>query len=122
MGPWSLDHPRCASWVHVLLLALAAGLLYRTFRSAFGGPAASAIASFPVLAESTRTLVCWPSHFVDLGAYLFLALALHERSRDRPWTAWPALLAALLCKELALVGAVLLPFLPGASGRRPRAF
>ena len=122
MGPWILDHPRWVSWAHILLMALAALLLYRTFRRAFGGPAAFAIASFPALAESTRTLICWPSHFVDLGAYLFLALALHERSRDRPWTAWPPLLAALLCKELALVGAVLLPFLPGAEAKRPRAF
>jgi hypothetical protein len=122
LGPWILDHPRWVSWVHVLLMALAAFLLYRTFRGSFGGPAAFAIASFPALAESTRTLVCWPSHFVDLGAYLFLALALHERSRDRPWTAWPALLAALLCKELALVGAVLLPFFPGSRAKRPRAF
>ncbi|MEO5616288.1 MAG: hypothetical protein ABIS67_00810, partial [Candidatus Eisenbacteria bacterium] len=119
LGELILEHPARVAALHLVLLAMAALLLYRIFRRAWPGPVAMAAASFPLLAESTRTLVCWPSHFVDLGAYLFLCVALHEAAQRRPWSAAPAMLAALLCKELAIVGVLLLPFLPGAfSGDR----
>lgn len=123
-GSLVLSHPAWVGAIHAAMLALAAVLLYRTFRLYWDGPSAAAAASFPILAESTRTLIGWPSHFVDLGAFLFLALALHERVRGRPWSAWLALLAALLSKELALVGALLLPFVPAGAvnQRRSRAF
>jgi tetratricopeptide (TPR) repeat protein len=121
LGPLILGRPGAVAAIHAALLALGAVLLYRALRPAWPGPWAAAAASFPLLAESTRTLVCWPSHFVDLGAFLFLALALHEASRRRLWSALTALLAALLCKELALVGALLLPFMPGVTAPgRPR--
>jgi tetratricopeptide (TPR) repeat protein len=65
-----------------------------------------------LLAESSRSLIAWPSQFSDLGVYLFSILALHEAARRRLWTASLALLVALLCKETAVVTAALLPFMP----------
>jgi tetratricopeptide (TPR) repeat protein len=117
LGPLILSHPLAVPVIHGALLALAALLLYRALRSVWPAPLACAAALFPLLAESTRTLVSWPSHFVDLGLFLFSALALHEASRRRLATALAALLAALLCKELAVVTAVLLPWMPAAQRR-----
>lgn len=120
-GALILSSPEAIAAVHVALLALSALLLYRALRATWPGPLAASAAAFPLMAESTRTLIMWPSHFVDLGAFLFLAMAYHELTRRRPWTASAALMTALLCKELALVGALLLPFAPGVGvGRRDR--
>jgi hypothetical protein len=118
VGPLILQNPEAIAALHALALALAAGLLYRALRRTWSAPLAAAAASFPLMAESTRTLILWPSHFVDLGGFLFLALAVHEAASRRPWTASLSLLAALLCKELALVGALLLPFGPWVGGAR----
>ena len=115
-----LDHPGWIAALHVTLLALASLLLYRAFRGACSGFAAFVIATFPLFSESTRTLLSWPSHFVDLGVWLFTAIALHETAARRLWSALLALLAALLCKEVALVAAVLLPWLPGIGPRDRR--
>ena len=120
-GELILNSPRMIAAIHLVLLGVAVVLLYRVFREWWPGPVAAAAASFPLLAESTRTLVCWPSHFVDLGAFLFSALALHEAAFRRLPTALLALVAALLCKEVALLTALLLPFMPGvADDRRGR--
>ncbi len=118
LAPLILSHPGAVAAIHALLLAGAGLLLYRALRPAWAAPLACAAAVFPLLAESTRTLLAWPSHFVELGVFLFSALALHEASRRRLATALTALLAALLCKELAVVTAALLPWVPAAE-RRP---
>jgi hypothetical protein len=120
VGPLLLRSPGLVAVLHVVLLGLAALLLYRALRPAWPGHLAAAAASFPVLAESTRTLISWPSHFVDLGLFLFSALALHEAARRRLPTALASLLAALLCKEVAIVTGLLLPWLPGPRTRRQR--
>jgi hypothetical protein len=119
LGPLMTTHPRWVAAIHVVLLAVGSLLLYRAIRPAWPGPAVAAAASFPLLAESTRTLVAWPSHFVDLGVFLFSALALHEAAHRRMWSAIPALIAALLCKEVAVVTAALLPFMPRPAGAGP---
>ena len=119
-GGLMLSHPGWVAGVHALCLAAGAMLLYRVFREVLPGPAAAIVATFPLMAESTRTLIGWPTQFVDVGLFLFSALALHEASRRRPVTAIVALLAALLCKELAVVTAALLPFVPGPLERRDR--
>jgi len=111
-GRLMLRAPFLLGLVHAALLALAVALLYRTFRTRLSGPLAAAAASFPVLAESTRVLLAWPSQFGDLGALLFSAAALHEATRRRLPTALLALAAALLCKEVAVVTALLLPLAP----------
>jgi len=117
-GPLMLTHPRELAAVHALLMALASVLVYLALRRSWSGPAAAIAASFPLFAESTRTLLSWPSHFVDLGLWLFTALALFEASRGRLWTTLAALALALGCKELAVVAAFMVPWMPG---NRPRA-
>ena len=122
-GPLMLAHPRWVAGLHAALLALAVLLLYRALRRRWSGPAAAAAASFPVIAESSRTLLLWPTAFQDLGALLAACLALHEASRRRLPTAVAALLAALLCKEIAVVAALLLPLGPwGLDARARRRF
>ena len=107
-----LANPGAIAALHVALLALAAWLLYRAFRPAWPGPAAAAMAAFPLWMESSRMLVAWPSHFMDLGALLFAALAIHEASRHRLPTAVAAMLSSLLCKEVGVATAMLLPWVP----------
>ncbi len=112
LGPLMLWHPRAIAAIHVLLLGLATLLVYRTLRRAWPGHAAAAAAAFPLLADSTRALITWPGHSADVGLCLFSALAIHEAARCRMPTALAALLAGLLCKEAAVVTALLLPWVP----------
>lgn len=113
LGPIMLAHPRWIAGLHVLLLGLTVLLLYRAFRRSWSGPASAVAASFPILVESTRMLVAWPSHFQDLGALMFTALAIHERAHQRLATTLVAVLAALLCKEVPVIAVLLLPWWPG---------
>lgn len=112
-GRVMLASPAVVAGIHAAALALAALLLCRAFRVARPGPWAFAVATAPLLAESARFLIVWPSTFVDVGMWLFVAAFVHEVSRRRLPTALMALAAALLCKEVALVAAVLVPWLPG---------
>jgi hypothetical protein len=118
LAPLLLATPWVVALLHAAVLGLASLLLHRTWRSAWPGPWAAAAASFPLLAESSRSLLLWPSAFQDLGALAFSAVALHEASRRRLRTALPALAAALLCKEIAVVTALLLPWVPGSALER----
>ena len=120
LGRLVVSHPLVVAMLHVVLLVAGSLLLYRVFRLGFEGPVAAMAAAFPLMAESTRTIVGWPTQFVDLGMFLFSALALHEMSRRRLPSAIAALLAALLCKEVSIVTAMMLPFLPVAMPRRER--
>jgi hypothetical protein len=120
LAPVMLAHPGIVASLHAVLLALAALLLYRALRPRFGGPAAALAASFPLLMESTRMLISWPSNFQDLGALLFAVLAIHETVRGRLATTLASVLASLLCKELMAPAALLLPWLPGDRGRGGR--
>ncbi len=108
-----LHAPAIVAFGHALLLAMTAFLFYRAFRPRMSGLAAFSIASFPLLMESSRMLVVWPSNFQDLGALFFVALAFHELSRQRIVTFLAASLAAALCKEVGAVGAVLALACPG---------
>jgi hypothetical protein len=120
LGPLMLAHPRWLATLHGVLLALAAVLVYRALCPRWPAWAAAAAASFPLIAEASRTLLLWPSAFQDLGALLFSALALHEASRRRLQSALAALGAGLLCKEIAVVTALLLPFMPDLGSVRER--
>src|SRR5258706_1713724 len=121
-GGLILNHPGMLATLHVLMLALSSLLLYRSFRQAWPGPAAMVVASFPLLSESTRTVISWPSHFVELGVWMFTAIAIHETVARRLWSTLAAVLAALLCKEVAVVSTVLLPWMPrlGPRGLKSR--
>jgi tetratricopeptide (TPR) repeat protein len=122
LGRLMLTAPGAVAGLHVLLLALATLLLYRAVRRSFPGSLAAAVALFPLWADSTRTHVAWPSEFVDLGLFFFSVAALHEATRRRLPTALVALAAALACKEMAVITAAALPFVPGLAspGERPR--
>jgi hypothetical protein len=111
-GRLMLWEPRLMAAVHAALMAVAVWLVYRALRPTLSGPVSAVAASFPVLAESTRTVLSWPSQFVDLGLWLFTAWALYETTRGRLWRAMVALALALGSKELAVVAAALLPWLP----------
>ncbi|MEO5617726.1 MAG: hypothetical protein ABIS67_08140, partial [Candidatus Eisenbacteria bacterium] len=113
LGTLILEHPRVVAAIHAVLLAASAVLIYRALRPRWSGPQAAVAASFPFLSESVRTVISWPSHGVELGSLLFAAAALHEASRRRLATCLVALVLALLCKELAVVAALLIPLLPG---------
>ncbi|MGH7740814.1 MAG: hypothetical protein ACRENS_02195 [Candidatus Eiseniibacteriota bacterium] len=120
LGRVMLTEPRIVATLHALLMALAVWLVYRGLRANLSAPVAAVAASFPALAESTRTVLSWPSQFVDLGLWVFTAWALYETSRGRLWRALVALALALGSKELAIVGAALLPWMPGERGLRER--
>jgi len=120
LAPLMLPQPGFIAALHVALLALVALLLYRALRASLGGPLAALAASFPLLMESTRMLIAWPSNFQDLGAMLFAVLAIHEAAAARLPTTLVALVASLLCKEQAAPAALLLPWLPAGAERRPR--
>jgi tetratricopeptide (TPR) repeat protein len=113
LGTLILEHPRLVAALHAVLLAVSAMLIHRALRPQWSGPQAAVAASFPFLTESVRTVIAWPSHGVELGSLLFAALALHEAARRRLATCLVALLLGLLCKELVVVAALLIPLLPG---------
>ncbi len=118
LGPLLVTNPALVTVLHLGLLALGALLLYRTLRLTWTGPLACMAAAFTLGAESTRTIASWPTQFVDLGLFVASALAVHEAARRRWLGALAALAAALLCKEVAIVTGLLLPFVPGAARDR----
>lgn len=115
LGPTLVSHPWIATVLHLVLLALGAALVTRALRPSWPGPLAMCAGAFALGAESTRTIAGWPTQFVDVGLFVASALAVHAASRRRWPLALGALTAALLCKEVAVVTAVLLPFVPGAA-------
>jgi tetratricopeptide (TPR) repeat protein len=111
-GPLMVSHPAVLAALHALALAAAGVLLLRALRRAWPAPAAAAAATFPLLMESTRTLLAWPSGAQDLGALLLLALALHAAARGRVALLAVAGVAAALCKEVAAPLALLAALAP----------
>ncbi len=120
LGPLMLTHPLWVSALHAAMLAGAAMLLFGAFREAVGRRTALAIAGFPLLAEGARALIAWPANMQDVGAYFLTALAFYLLSRGRWVASFAALLAALLCKEVAVVAVALVPILPSAMLGRAR--
>jgi tetratricopeptide (TPR) repeat protein len=118
LGGLLLAHPAWGAALETAFAALAGLLLYRALRSRWPAHWAAAAATFPLLIEAARPLIADATNFQDLGAILFSALALHEASRSRLWSALVALIAALLCKEVAVVTALLVPWMPGTPGLR----
>jgi len=117
-GRLILGAPALVAVFHLACLAAAALLLQRALRPALGGALACVAATFPLLAESTRTLASWPTQFVDVGLALGGALAVYAAARRRHALALAGLALALLCKEVAVAVGLLLPFVPGAARDR----
>jgi len=120
LGPLIVTHPRVVAALHALLLAAGSLFVFRALRPYLGGRGAALAATFPMFSESTRTLVAWPSQFVDVGLYFFSAVALDATARRRLRPALAATALALLCKELAVVPALLLPWFPDQRSRDER--
>jgi len=105
-APWMLHGPLVVALVQLGCLCLTAILLYRSFVPALGRGAAFAVSTGPWMMESSRLLVAWPACFQDVGALLFVSLALHEAVMSRRWSFLAAGLAALLCKEVAAIALI----------------
>jgi hypothetical protein len=119
LGGPMLAWPLCVALLHAALLGVSAWLVHRALRRTGVAPApAIAAASFPLLMESARMLVGWPSHFQDVGALTFASLALHEAAHLRRGTLLAAALASLLCKEVGALTLLLLPWWPGTGATR----
>lgn len=115
LGPWMVEHPWIVAAVHLTLLLLLYGVLFRTLRGPLGAWPAAAAAMFPMLAEPTRVLVSWPSGAQHLLAMLGAAVAVHECLARRPWTAAAAAAAGILSHESA---ALVLPVIAVVGGMR----
>jgi len=113
-GELMLAHPGVMAAIHALLLAVTAMMIYRSARHHASGPVAAALGVFPLVAESVRALISWPGHFADLGCLFFSALAIHQAMRQRRVASLASLAAALLCKEQAVVAALMIPLLPSS--------
>ncbi len=120
LAPVMTAHPALIATLHALLLALTTLFLHRALRGSLPGPVAAMAASFPLLMESARMLISWPSNFQDLGAVLFAAVAIQQAAAARLGGTLAALLASLLCKELAAPAALLLAWVPGPRERSSR--
>lgn len=105
--------PIWVSLIHTALLSVAAYVLYDAVRPRTSGVVAFSIASFPLLMESSRMLVAWPSNFQDLGALLFIAVSLHAVSRGRLPVFLASALGAVLCKEIGAIGVAFALVCPG---------
>lgn len=122
LAPVIVAHPRVIVALHVGLLLAAALLVYRALRVRWTVPAAATAASFLLFSESTRMLIAWPSHFMDLGAIVCACLAIHEAAHRRMHTALLAMLASLSSKEVGVLVVPLLAWLPaGRSSTVARA-
>jgi hypothetical protein len=122
IAPMLPMHAGVVPAVHGVLLLLITLVLYRMLRPRMPGAWAACAATFPLLAESTRMALQWPGLGIELAFTLFTVLAFHEARRGRLPTALLALLAALLSKEVAVVGALALPWVarPAAGATRRR--
>jgi hypothetical protein len=107
LGPGMLHTPWVIAAVHAALFLAVFALAWDLARRSFAAPVAAAIATFPIVSESTRMLLGWPSAAQHLLAILFALLALREARHGRAWTAGAAIVAGLLCHEAAIVA---LPF------------
>lgn len=109
VGPWLIAAPWGAAAIHAVLLLALFAVTYLCARRGFSPAVAAAIAAFPLLSESARVLLGWPSASQHLIAMVAVTVAIHETLAWRPWTAAVAALAGLLSHDAAVV---VLPTLP----------
>ena len=115
-----LSHPVWIGVLHTALLLVSVLLLYDLVRDRLSGPAAAFAAATPLALEATRALLIVPVHIVDLGLVFASVVAWWCAARGRLVPALLAVLAALLCKETAIVTALMLPAIARPDARRPR--
>ena len=123
LAPWLLRAPWAAAALAAFLLAALAFLLHRIVRRASPDRPwlAPLVAAAPLLSESSRALLIWPSGAQHLLAAVGVAAAIHEAARGRRASAALAALVAVLSHELAVLALPILPWVAprAAGGRRP---
>ncbi len=111
-GPIMLSTPWLVTVLHSALFALVCGLLYRSLPRHWPRTDAVAIATFPALAESARSLLVWPSHFVELGLLVATAsMILLGTGRHIAFVV--VAVGALLTKEMAIIAIPFCLWMPG---------
>ncbi len=114
-----LAHPVWIGVLHAALLLVSVVLVFDLLRDRLDGPMAAFAAATPLALEATRALLIVPVHIVDLGLVTASVVAWWCAARGRLVPALLALLAALLCKETAIVTALVLPWCAPRTGRTP---
>jgi hypothetical protein len=117
IGPHLVEAPWIAVAIEASLFAVLFVVLYRIARRMAPPPAAAAIAAFPLLSESARVLLGWPSGAQHLMAMVLVALSVHEALAGRLATAGLSAAAGMLAHDSA---AIVLPFLPALAWWRTR--
>ena len=117
IGLHLVEAPWIAVAIHASLFAVLFVVLYRIARRMAPPPAAAAIAAFPLLSESARVLLGWPSGAQHLMAMVLVALAVHEALAGRLATAGLSAAAGILAHDSA---AIVLPFLPAIAWWRAK--
>ena len=118
IGPQLVHAPWIAVVIHAVLFAVLFLVLYRIARRMAPPPAAAAIAVFPLLSESARVLLGWPSGAQHLMAMVLVALAVREALAGRLVTAGLGALGGVLAHDSA---AIVLPLLPAIAWWRTRS-
>lgn len=120
LGHAMLTTPLLVTVLHSVLFALVCGLLYQSLPRQWPRIDAVAISTFLVFAESARSLLIWPSHFVELGLLVATATMILLGSR-RHLAFIGAVVVALLTKEMAIVAVPLCLWVPGKTIDGPRS-
>ena len=118
IGSQLVHSPWIVVAIHGTLFAALFVLLYRIARRMAPPPAAAAIAVFPLLSESARVLLGWPSGAQHLMAMVLVALAVHEALAGRLVTAGLGALGGVLAHDSA---GIVLPLLPAIAWWRTRS-
>jgi hypothetical protein len=117
VGPWLLAAPWGAALLHGVLMLGTAAVLYRAARRLTTGPIACAIALLPLLAESTRVLLDWPSAGQHVLAMFLVVLAIERALAGDRFGAPLAALGALLSHEASFPVLFTLPIIAGLRTR-----
>jgi hypothetical protein len=117
VGPALLKFPWIVPLAHAALLLVVSWLLFRVARRLSLPPLPAALlATYPLVSESARVLLTWPSAAQHLLAMLFVVLAIHEALSGRLLSSALAALAGVLAHESS---AIVLPVIPLIAWFRP---
>jgi hypothetical protein len=112
MAPRFYSAPWLVPLLHGAVLCAIGYMLIATLRHRLGMAAAGCVAGFLLLSEPARSLLTWPSHFVELSFLFGLALAVCAAEAGWVLLAGCAFAATLLCKETALLAVPLIALVP----------
>ena len=124
VGPALLKDPWVVPFVHSVFLLVVSWLLFRVARRLSLRPLPAALlATYPLISESARVLLTWPSAAQHLLAMLFAVLAIHEALSGRILSSVLAALLGFLAHESSAIVLPIIPFIAwyrSPSDRRAR--